>query len=395
MLNVLEDLQEEKVRAEKQVIETEKFRRAVDEARSSIVITKADFKIIYANKAAEELTGYSAAEILGQTPRLFKSGRTPDAVYKDLFAAMKARRVFSSEELFNKKKDGREYQASLSVYPILKGEDVEFFVGVQDDISARKQAEKAKTEFVSIASHQLRTPLTAMRWYLEAIIKKPGTMQMTQIEKLSEVYRSTLRLIDLVNAMLDTSRLETGTVMQQKERVDMSKIVADVSHEQSIIAERTGVLVDQHVATDVQAIITDPKLARMIPENLLSNAIKYTARGKTVEISLQSVTNEFAGKQVAPGMGLTVKDAGIGIPAAQQPRVFEKMFRADNARNIETIGTGLGLYTIKMIVEGLGGIIWFDSVENVGTTFYVYLPYPKEQEAAVPPKDPRIVQASV
>lgn len=119
----------------------------------------------------------------------------------------------------------------------------------------------------------------------------------------------------------------------------------------------------------------DPKLFRMIPENLISNALKYTPSGKTVSVRLSEAPEVYGGAPTAPGVTFVVQDSGIGIPKEQQHRVFEKMFRADNARHAEAVGTGLGLYTIKIAVETLGGKIWFESIENEGTTFYVYLPF--------------------
>ncbi len=380
MINVLEDLQEEKGRAEKQAIETEKFKRAVDATQSGIVITKRDFTIIYANTALQELSGYSADELMGKTPAIFQSGKTPEGVYKALTAAIHAHEVFSSEDFINKRKDGREYQASLSVYPIMNGAEVEFFVGVQSDVTERKRAERAKTEFVSIAGHQLRTPLTAMRWYLEALLKKPKAMHIGQIEKLSEVHRSTIRLIGLVNAMLDASRLETGSIMQNKEQIHVADIIRDVLKEHRVIAEQGGIVMSEQIDDIAGYIYADPKLFRMIPENLISNALKYTPRGRTVSVRLGTSPEVFGGAPTAPGVTLVVQDSGIGIPKEQQHRVFEKMFRADNARHAEAVGTGLGLYTIKIAVETLGGKIWFESSEDIGTTFYVYLPTNPDQQ---------------
>jgi PAS domain S-box-containing protein len=378
MINVLEDLQEEKTRAEKQVIETEKFKRAVEATQSGIIITKRDFSIIYANRALQELSGYAPDELMGKTPAIFHSGKTPEDVYKGLFAAINEKRVFSSEDFINRRKDGREYQASLSVYPIMNGEEVEFFVGIQSDVTERKRAERAKTEFVSIAGHQLRTPLTAMRWYLEALLKKPKTMNIAQIEKLSEVHRSTIRLIGLVNAMLDASRLETGSIMQNKEQINIAETLKDILKEHRVLAEQGSITMTEQIDTMSGYLHADPKLFRMIPENLISNALKYTPPGKSVFVRLSESPEVFGGTPTAPGVTLMVQDSGIGIPQEQQHRVFEKMFRADNARHAEAVGTGLGLYTIKIAVETLGGKIWFESAENMGTTFYVYLPFANE-----------------
>lgn len=385
MINVLEDLQEEKTKAEKQVIETEKFKRAVDATQNGILITKRDFTILYANKALESISGYRSDELIGKTPAIFHSNKTPEQVYKQLSSAIAAREVFSSEEFINRHKDGHEYQASLAVYPIMNGDEVEFFVGIQNDVTERKRAERAKTEFVSIAGHQLRTPLTAMRWYLEALLKKPKSMSIGHIEKLSEVHRSTMRLISLVNAMLDASRLETGSIMQNKERINLSETLRDVLKEHRVLAEQGRISVTEDIQSVQGTIFADPKLFRMIPENLISNALKYTPPGNTVTVRLSETSEVFGANPTRPGCTIMVQDNGIGIPQEQQHRVFEKMFRADNARHAEAVGTGLGLYTIKIAVETLGGKIWFESAENQGTTFYVFLPFTSEAENKIAP----------
>ena len=379
MLNIMEDLKEEKKNVSKQLEEIEKFKLAVDNSQSAIIIVKKESReIIYVNKWLEKLTGYKASELVGGMQDKILSETTPQEVTKQMLESVNSNKTFETEEVFYKKKNGDVYQAALSIYPVLnEKKNSSFFVCVHTDITQRKKAEQAKTEFVSIAGHQLRTPLSAIRWYLEELLDKPGEMSIEQSEHLAGLYKSTLRMIDLVNSMLDTARLEVGTMIKENEEVDVVLVVNDTVQEQSINAQAQNINIKVNIGSGIKTITTDKKLMRMIVENLLSNAIKYTQPGGEVSVSLVSIVDgAFAGKMFArDGIGLTVTDNGIGIPEDQVDRVFEKMFRADNARSIEVVGTGLGLYTIKMIINEMGGEIWFDTKEGVGTTFYVYIPY--------------------
>jgi len=379
MLNIMEDLKEEKKNVNIQLSEIEKFKSAVENSRSAIVIVKKNREIIYVNKWLEMLTGYNASELIGDMPEKILSEKIPEKVRKKMYESVKNGMIFESEEIFYKKKNGDVYQAALSVYPVLNEEkELRFFVGVHTDITKRKKAELARTEFVSIAGHQLRTPLSAMRWYLEELLDNPGSMSIEQSEHLAGLYKTSLRMIDLVNSMLDTARLEVGTMMQEHEEVDVISIVSDTVQEQSINAQMQDVDLEVNIEKEnIKTITSDKKLIRMIVENLLSNAIKYTQPGGKASVSLVGVTNgTFAGKRFeGNGIGLTVADNGMGIPESQVHRMFEKMFRADNARSIDAVGTGLGLYTIKLIIDEMNGKIWFDTKEGIGTTFYVYIPY--------------------
>jgi signal transduction histidine kinase len=238
------------------------------------------------------------------------------------------------------------------------------------DITSEREVDKAKTEFVSLASHQLRTPLSTVNWYAEMLLAGDvGEMNAQQNKYLNEVYHSNQRMVELVNALLDVASLELGTFAIESEKVDICKLTESVIDEQ-----RPEIAVRKLHFTfscEKNAIFlqVDPKHLRMVIQNILSNAVKYTPNGGKIRLSITS-----ADKQ---NICIKISDNGYGIPKNQQDKIFTKLFRADNARDMDTDGTGLGLYIVKSIVDNSGGKIWFTSPQKSGgrgTTFSVTLP---------------------
>lgn len=184
-------------------------------------------------------------------------------------------------------------------------------------------------------------------------------------------------MADLVNSLLNVSRLEMGTFMVKPELVSMRSLLASIVEEMNpqLLAKKQKYT--QKIVAKLPKMNVDYQLMRMVLQNLLSNAVKYTPDNGVIKVS---VSVEKA-KSVVAGMTLpveslliTVADTGYGIPANQQDKIFTKLFRADNILTHDTTGTGLGLYIVKSICETSGGCIWFTSEENKGTTFYVSIP---------------------
>jgi len=228
------------------------------------------------------------------------------------------------------------------------------------------QVDKAKSEFVSLASHQLRTPITIVSWYLEKIIKNQEGISPQQKNYLTEVYAASRRMVDLINALLNASRIELGTLRVELAKVDLTKIANQVLQELHPQIEEKAIIMESHYQENLPLLSADTKLLTIIFQNLLSNAIKYSRRnGKVVfKISLSN-QNAFL---------IEVTDTGVGIPFNQRSKIFKKMFRADNARIVDSEGTGLGMYIVKAITDVTNGKIWFTSEENKGTSFYVSFP---------------------
>lgn len=379
ILNILEDVQSKEQKAELLAGDLAKFKLAVENASDQVVITDTEGMVIYGNRAVERITGYTPEEALGKKAGVLWKMPMPHEYYVNMWDVIKNQKKVYVGEIQNKRKDGTIYIAQLSISPVLdKNKNLIYFVAIEHDITKEKQIDKAKTEFVSLASHQLRTPLSAINWYTEMLIDQDvGPINEEQKKYLNEVANGTQRMVELVNALLNVSRLDLGTFIIEPVAVnvvDMAKSVVDES--KSEITSR-NLNVEQIYAEGIPEFQADKKLLRIVMQNLLSNAVKYTPHYGSIKFSL-SVVHEgemFGGVKVSvDSLAIAVADTGMGIPPEQKDRIFSKMFRADNARETETEGTGLGLYLIKSVIDHSGGGVWFESELNKGTTFYVVFP---------------------
>lgn len=343
-----------------------KLSLTVESSTNGIALTDLDGKIQYVNSAWVTLNGYSKEEAIGKNPRILKSGKTPEEKYKKMWDALRSGESFTSESFVNRRKDGSEYDCRLSVYPIEERGKTVGYVGIQQNISHRKEVDRMKTEFISVASHQLRTPLSAMRWFGELLLEnKAGELTPKQKELVQNQYDSTLRLIALVNALLNISRLESGRMIVEPEPTNLSPLLDSIIAELSARIELKKITLHLDLENDLPIISIDPQLVRQVYSNLITNAVKYTPEGGTITIAI---------KQAGEDIKSTVSDTGVGIPTADQPRIFSKFFRATNVTAFETDGTGLGLYLAQKIVLSSQGTIGFESTEGKGTTFWFTLP---------------------
>ena len=344
---------------------------ALDKSFDHVTITNLDGIILYVNEAAEKLTGYSKKEMIGQRPSLWGK-QMSNEFYEQMWKTIKIDKKNFSGQINNKRKNGDVYQASMNVSPILdKNGNPAFFVGIERDMTKEMEIDKAKTEFVSLASHQLRTPLSAVNWYTEMLMDgNAGAITPEQKKYLDEIYRSNQRMVELVNALLNVSRIDLGTFAIDPQLTDIAEIATSVVFEQLPVITGKHLTVTETYHDDVPIMKVDPKLIRIVFQNLISNAVKYTPPEGKVTVKIITTMKD---KQ-KDGVCISVSDTGYGIPASQQANVFTKLFRADNAIEKETDGTGLGLYVVKNIVEQAHGRVWFTSIENQGTTFFVTLP---------------------
>lgn len=358
--------------------ELEKFKLAVEGASDHIVITDPTGTILYANPAASRITGFENKEIVGKKPGDLWGGLMSEQFYKTMWDTLRQKKKAFTAEFKNKRKSGEFYYAKSTFTPILsKDGDVEFFVGVERDITREKEIDKSKTEFVSLASHQLRTPLSAINWYAEMLLDgDAGQMNEEQKQYVDEIYKGNKRMVGLVEALLNVSRIDLGTFMVEPEPVKLVDISKSVVKELQPMIQKKAMHIEEHYA-ELPVVQADPRLTRIIFQNLLSNAVKYTPENGTVSIDVREYKggSMFDKKQIqADCIGITIADNGYGIPESQHDKIFDKLFRADNVKVKDTEGTGLGLYLVLAIIKEIGGDIWFTSKEDAGTTFFVVLP---------------------
>lgn len=379
VLEALGSVEKQKELYQRQLVETLKFKQVVDFSSDAIFITDSNACIIYANSTWERLNDYDLEEVLGKNPKIMKSGKTPKDLYERMWNMISKGEVFFTEDLINRRKNGEEYEAQLTVYPIKEGDQIIFFVGAEQDITERKIVERSKTEFVSIASHQLRTPLTTINLFTEMLQKGDvGELNKKQSEYLYQIRNSIKRMIGLVNDLLNVSRIETGRLMINPKPAYLEDLIKNVIDECKFLTMgKVCKLEFKHTKSKLPAVMIDENLLHQALHNLVVNAIAYSSPEKkcavTVKLSRRLSENDYL---------ISVKDEGIGIPDGAKMKLFNKFFRADNAIKMTSNGTGLGLYLVKMVMAESGGKVWFESEENKGSIFYISIPFEGMREKA-------------
>ncbi len=234
------------------------------------------------------------------------------------------------------------------------------------DIEQMARINKMKSEFVSIASHQLKTPLAEISWEVELLLSKNlEGLNEKQKELVVRVEKSNNKMTRLVNDLLDVARIEQGNLSLVREKTDIGKLVDQIVQNNQILAQANNVQIQIDKSGSLPEIFIDRRRIGVVLDNLISNAIKYIIKKGVVNVSVRKDKEEII---------FSVRDSGVGIPEAQQSKVFEKFFRSNNISQYQVSGTGLGLYIAKNIVEQSGGRIWFNSKEGIGSTFNFSLP---------------------
>ncbi|HEY4499875.1 MAG TPA: ATP-binding protein [Candidatus Paceibacterota bacterium] len=351
--------------------ENMRFEALLSSIGDGTVATDRNGRVIFMNRAAEDLLGWKFSEIRN---KIFvnmirlenESVNTIPLDSRPMFLALLYRKRLNAREYYYVRKDGVRFPVSITVSPVIVRDTLIGAIEVFQDITKEREVDRAKTEFVSLASHQLRTPLSTIGWCVETLLSGDvGKITKQQKDYLEEIHFAKERMSDLVEALLNVSRLELGTFMIEPELIDLAALSRSVLQELQPEIAKKQIQIQEHYAEDAKKLSADPNLMRMIFQNLLTNAVRYTREHGAIKVRIHR-------REAA--VLIEIQDNGLGIPANQQSRVFTKLFRADNARTIATDGTGLGLYIVKSILDSSGGKIWFASKENIGTTFYVALP---------------------
>jgi PAS domain S-box-containing protein len=236
-------------------------------------------------------------------------------------------------------------------------------VHVARDITERKKMEKAKDEFISLASHQLKTPLASIALSSELLLRGvAGEVDPLQKQYMREVFKATKRMTLLVNNLLNVSRVEMGNFQIRSESLDIASAIREIVKGLAPLAVEKNLNIEKNIERNITPIKFDANSFGIIFENILSNAIRYTPSKGSISIELKKDKSKVL---------LSVADTGCGIPEKQKSKIFGKSFRADNAKEISSEGAGLGLYMARIAAERGGAKIWFESEEGKGTKFFV------------------------
>jgi len=471
------------------------FQYAVESSSEHIIITDVQGVIVFANKAAEKITGFRVTEMLGQTPRLW-GGQMPTVFYRKLWKS-KHDGIPVDKEIVNRRKNGTLYEVMAHIAPIRDqfneiigyigteedissvrkaereaqesekrfldlvtaipevywiielqptlrlgyispsfeqiwgieardvyenpmaftayihpddrakvekafeqllssqvGYEIEYriirpdgqivwvndkresvvddqgqatrIVGVVRDISQKKSVDLAKTEFVSLASHQLKTPIGSMNWDAESLLNEDhGALTPKQREVIAEMYKTNQRMRVLVNSLLNISRLDLGTLAVKLEPADLVAVCDGVTKDLRGLASEREVEIVTNFDTQLPQMNLDIGLVNIITQNVVSNAVKYSPPGKQVHVGISKVDDCIQ---------LEVANMGDPIPENEKSKIFSKLFRGSNALTTDSDGNGLGLYMVKSIVDLTGGRIYFTSNLEAGTVFTIRYP---------------------
>lgn len=352
--------------------ESEQLNLILSLMAEGLVVVHGGGAIALANQAAGVLVRIAPEDTVGELfeslfPFVYDNGGEEEKCHpvKDAIKNEKIISIQITDDWYLKRHDGTRIPIGMTVTPFISQEQP-YAIVLMRDITEEKDIDRAKTEFVSLASHQLKTPLSAINWFTEMVLAgDAGHIKRKQRDYLEEVAHSANRMTKLVNELLNVSRLELGTFIVEPEETDLSTVVEDVIKELQPLISEKQITVDEYYEEGLPKIAVDSTLTRIIFQNLISNAVKYTLTRGNVRISITTKD---------PDMIIEITDTGLGIPEEQQERIFSKFFRADNAIASEQEGTGLGLYILKAIMEETNGTITFSSVEGEGTTFTVTIP---------------------
>jgi signal transduction histidine kinase len=248
-------------------------------------------------------------------------------------------------------------------------------------LQGNKQDVKPSTKgdnFVSLASHELRSPLSIVKWYTEMLLDGDGgDLTSDQTKYLKIIQSANQRSIDLVRSLLNVSRLDLGTFSISPEPTTLENIASDVIEMLKSSAEEGKIILVKEFQSPLPTTVVDKQLCALVMKNIVSNAISFSKEDQTVLVRLSLVVkgeHVDGAKVLEDGILFSVQDHGIGIPDEDKGKVFSKLFRATNVKDSNSTGSGLGLYIAQSIVQVTGGQIWFVSEKEKGSTFYVTFP---------------------
>jgi len=376
LLNVLED--EEQTRAQLELVrqkeaeEKKKLETLVENVGEGIIAVDEKLRVVMVNSTAYAMLNATEKDVIGrqvwEVMHLLDSDKSilSEKQYPCMLATVLQKKIVVGNPeapYYLKPSDHDPVPVAITSTPIIL-DGIIGVVTVIRDIVEEVAHVRARSEFITVASHQLKSPMTIIRWISEWLGENE-TLSEEGKKLLNDLHSASLRLTSLTDTLLNVSRLEEGMVRVDVTSVDVGKLTSEYCNLLSSYAKEKEVTLQCVAPPSPVKIKSDAALFTVIVQVLLTNALDYTLAGGTVSATVL----HDDGRAV-----IKVQDSGIGIPQREQHRIFTKFHRAPNAIMHKVEGTGLGLYTAKKITDLLGGKIWFDSREGMGSMFFVELP---------------------
>lgn len=353
-------------------------KKAMDEAiiasiGDGLIATDKQGKIILINPVAEKMLLLNSADILGKdyietVPATDINGYLIPAEKRPINLVLETGQTFTNHAVNSYvRADGTRFPAAITTSPIIyEGKTIGAIISFRDSTRER-EIDAMKSNFLSVAAHQLRTPLGTIRWNLEMIIAKDfGPVPAQLLPTIQQIYDANIRMITLVNDLLNVARIDELRVQDNPQVTNIEEVIA------KILLEKKGEIDSKNLMVSfiptrytIFNVMIDRKRLVEILENMITNAIKYNIVNGSINIKVENIENYLK---------ITFSDTGIGITKNDVPKITSKFFRASNAVRSETEGSGLGLFVVKSYLEDWGGKLEFSSKEGMGSTFIIYLP---------------------
>jgi len=339
----------------------EQFELALETYPATFLIYNDKRRIHYANTFASKITGLPIEKMINKTDEEVFEKKIVKQYLPILKKAYRTKKQ-QAGEIFTKLRFG-EYSAIINFIPVLSNGHIKYMFSVTHDITEIKKLEHKKDEFLNVASHELKTPITSIKMYAQILERKLTDLNTNNSYLFDQMMRQIDNVINLINDLLDMSRIESGKISLAKDRFDLSLLISKTARDLQQSTKNHKITINGKVGIVIKA---DKVKIEQVITNLLTNAIKYSPKGGKIMINFKK--NK---KNVIVG----IEDNGIGIPLAKQNLIFDKYYKVDYGKEVgNTSSFGLGLFISKEIIKKHGGKIWAESKKRKGSTFYFTLP---------------------
>ncbi len=342
--------------------EGDKLLSVIEVFEDGILFLDENQKIVLINPKAEEILEAKRDDLFNKSP--LKLNHLPN--FKPLVPFLIEKEKIKKEIMVS-----NNHYFSLSIVPVYSQEKFLGTIATIKDITQLKMNEKAKSNFVTLAAHQFRTPTSAIKWALSTLLKgNSDNLTAQQLSLLQKTYDMNMGMINLINNFLNFVKTEKGELLLKPILVQFEDFVLKIVKENRERIEMKQLKLNfRSPSESFPKIMIDPVKMKVVVENILDNAIRYTQEKGTIDIYFRREEEEI---------NVYFQDSGRGIPKSQQDNVFSYFFRGSNIVQVYTEGIGLGLFLAKSIIEAHEGRIWFESVENRGSLFAFSLPIKKD-----------------
>ncbi len=350
----------------------EKFRQALDRASDFITILDKDFKVVYINQSFSKETGYYLEDSYWKlTTSLWRRNETLETM-ELLYKKLKNSKQSQVIELTTRRTNNTLYVSKVHISPILDEQgEIDFYLTVEHDITQEKNIKLMKDEFISIASHELRTPMTVIKWFTSLFLEWSfWKINTEQKEYMSRIHENVTHLIDLVNDMLDIWKLESGKTQFHISDFDIHLLLTEVQNSFTNLCKEKNI--ELSLISSSLFISTDKEKLKQVLINLMSNAYKFTSEWWKIEIILSIIKT----KRIYQ---IQIKDNGIGIKKEDLWKLFKKFSQVETEETLKQKGTGLGLALCKNYIEALWWVIEVQSEYKKWSLFSIQLPIKKKK----------------